>query len=325
MNRQGDAANQEPTVLITGASSGIGLETARLLSQEGFRVIAGYRRPEAARMLSQTLGPSAVPLRLDVTDESSIRRAAQQVASIATAGVAGLVNNAGIALAGPLEGLSTSQLTNQFHTNVLGPIRVSQALLPLIRRGNGRIVHVGSAAGSLALPFLGTYAASKSALDLIADSMRRELQLANLSKKESLPRSSLGQIGRFFGFRPARSTPSDGDSQTIPVIMVRPGRMATGIFDRSEREAIAGLESMEASIQQRYRPYLLRLQTLLHRYEKHRGNPLRVAKVIHRALTVKRPRSRYQIGLDAVVVHQLTKWLPDSILDALIARALRPR
>ncbi|HXG61995.1 MAG TPA: SDR family NAD(P)-dependent oxidoreductase, partial [Planctomycetota bacterium] len=160
---------KRPAVLVTGAFSGIGLACARRLEEAGFRVFAGGRRPPAAPP-----GPGT-PVLLDVTDRESIALAARAVEAAAPGGLAGLVNNAGVVSAGPLEFLPLDEIRRPFEVNVFGALAVTQAFLPLLRRARGRVVFMSSVSGLVATPFLGPYAASKFALEALGDALRMEL------------------------------------------------------------------------------------------------------------------------------------------------------
>jgi NAD(P)-dependent dehydrogenase (short-subunit alcohol dehydrogenase family) len=151
------------TAVVTGASSGIGQACAVRLARAGWRVLAGVRREGDAP-------DGTEELLLDVTDPEQIRGAAERVDELH-----GLVNNAGIALGSPLELVPVDQLRHQLEVNLVGQVAVTQALLPALRRAKGRIVFMGSIAGRSALPFLAPYAASKHALEAVADSLRLEL------------------------------------------------------------------------------------------------------------------------------------------------------
>ncbi|MDA0166759.1 SDR family NAD(P)-dependent oxidoreductase [Solirubrobacter ginsenosidimutans] len=153
------------TVLVTGASSGIGRTTALHLAQLGANVLAGVRTPEAG----EALGPTVTPVRLDVTR-------APDVAALAQYRLDGLVNNAGIAVTAPLEFLPVEELRRQLEINVIAQLAVTQACMPALRATQGRIVNVSSIAGRVALPLYGPYAASKFALEALSDALRREQQ-----------------------------------------------------------------------------------------------------------------------------------------------------
>ena len=162
------------SVLVTGASRGIGEATVLRLARAGWCVFAGVRRDEDGAAL-RSAGGAIVPVRLDVTDEAQIAAAAATIAEHARGELHGVVNNAGIAVAAPLEYLPVQELRRQLEVNVLGQVAVTQALLPMLRRAQGRIVFVSSVSGRSALPFTGPYAASKHALEALADAWRVEL------------------------------------------------------------------------------------------------------------------------------------------------------
>ena len=160
-------------VLISGASSGIGLAAARMIAEAGLTTFAGVRSDEAATKLA-AVHPSIRPLRLDVTDSASIAEAAREVDNAGVA-LVGLVNNAGIAVAGPLECVTPDELRKQFEVNVIGPLALTQAFLPRLRETRGRIVFVGSISGRFAVPFIAPYSASKFALRALSNALRVEL------------------------------------------------------------------------------------------------------------------------------------------------------
>src|SRR5215216_6349214 len=165
-----------PFVLITGASTGIGAACAVGCAQHGMTVFAGVRERQAGDALLTAGGPGIIPLQLDVTDSESIAQAVEVVRErVGKSGLAGLVNNAGIAIGSPLEFIPLPRLRHQLEVNDIGPIAVTQALLPLLRGARGRIVNMGSIAGRGTIPMMGPYSASKYALEAITDAMRLEL------------------------------------------------------------------------------------------------------------------------------------------------------
>ena len=166
-------------VLITGASTGIGLASAELLARQGFLTFAGIRDDAAARRLA-ALHDNIRPVRLDVTDTVTIEAAAREVAASGEP-LRAVVNNAGIAVAGPLEFVAVDDLRRQFEVNVFGAIAVAQAFLPQLREHRGRLIFVGSVSGRFAVPYLAPYSASKFALRAVADAMRVELSRAAVS------------------------------------------------------------------------------------------------------------------------------------------------
>lgn len=262
-----------PTVLVTGASTGIGRATALALLREGATVLAGVRSLEDAP-------PGTTPLALDVT-------VPEQVAELARIErLDGLVNNAGIAVTGPLEYLPLDELRRQLEVNVLGQLAVIQAVLEPLRRAHGRIVNVSSIGGRVALPLYGPYAASKFALEALSDSLRRELQ-------------------------------------DVRVIVVEPGAVATPIWDRGIARADALYDAMPAAAHARYGALVSALRTRAAQLGRDGDPPERVAEVIVHALRAPRPRARYVVGRPARIQAALARVLPDRALDALLARALR--
>jgi NAD(P)-dependent dehydrogenase (short-subunit alcohol dehydrogenase family) len=176
--------SENHSVLITGASTGIGYASAKYLSDKGWRVYAGVRKAEDATRLSAELGDSVRPVICDVTDADTLHSAAEQVRQdLAGQTLSGLVNNAGIAVAGPLLHLPPDEMTRQLDVNVTGQMRVTQAFAPLLGAEKGftgtpgRIVNISSVAGFHAMPILTPYACSKFALEAFTEGLRRELML----------------------------------------------------------------------------------------------------------------------------------------------------
>jgi NAD(P)-dependent dehydrogenase (short-subunit alcohol dehydrogenase family) len=275
------------SVLITGASTGIGETCARRLDSEGFRVFAGVRRePDGARLKRDA--PRLTPVMLDVTDQNSIVKAVSAIeADVGDAGLAGLVNNAGIAVAGPLEFLPLDLLRRQFEVNVTGQIAVAQAFLPLLRRAGGRLVFMGSIAGRFAAPMLGPYAASKFALRAICDSLRVELCPWGLH-----------------------------------VSLVEPGDIATPIWEKGLSDGDTLAERMPVAAQQRYAPLIAAVRRVAGHAARHGAPPSAVADAVVDALTSRRPRTRYLVGSGARTRAWVAR-LPDRWRDALVARMLR--
>jgi NAD(P)-dependent dehydrogenase (short-subunit alcohol dehydrogenase family) len=273
-------------VLVTGASTGIGAACVAHLARAGFRVFAGVRRQQdGARLAGAVPGVEAV--RLDVTSTTDIARAADTITSaVGELGLAGLVNNAGIAVAGPLEVLPIEDVRHQLEVNVIGQVAVTQAMLPLLRRARGRIVFMGSISGRLAAPFLGPYAASKFALSAVADSLRLEL------------------------------APSG-----IDVVLVEPGEIATPIWRKGREAGDALVARTPREALERYGARIEALRRIAEQASATGASPDRVAEVVVAALTAARPPTRRLVGRDA----QIRAWialLPDALRDALVRRAL---
>jgi NAD(P)-dependent dehydrogenase (short-subunit alcohol dehydrogenase family) len=274
-------------VVITGASTGIGRACALELDSRGFHVFAGVRQEAAARDLRDER-PSLDPISIDVTDAESIAAARERVTeAVGAKGLAGLVNNAGIAVPGPLEHLPIDEFRRQMEVNLVGQVAVTQAFLPLLRTATGRIVNIGSIGGRVALPLLGPYAASKHAIEGLSDSLRREL--------------------RPWG---------------IQVSIVRPGPIATEIWDRGSTTADELLErTPEAAVH--YGPAIERARAFAAQRTREAVPPSAVAEVVAHALTADKPRTRYLVGPQARLLASLRAILPDRWFDALLERASR--
>jgi NAD(P)-dependent dehydrogenase (short-subunit alcohol dehydrogenase family) len=269
-------------VLVTGASTGIGEATAFHLRELGFDPVAGVRRDEDAERLE---GHGLQTVRLDVTDEAQIAAARE---AIGDGALAGLVNNAGVAVAAPLEYLPLDQFRRQLEVNLIGQVAVTQVFLPALRRAGGRIVNVSSIGGRVALPLLSPYNASKFALEAVSDSLRREL-------------------------RP----------QGIDVIVIEPGGIKTPIWKKGNKLADELISEMPPEAERLYGRLVAGVRRETVKIERERGlSPRAVAEVIGTALTVERPRTRYVVGREAKVRANLARLLPDRAMDRLIGRAL---
>ena len=277
-----------PTVVVTGSSTGIGQACAMELDRQGFRVFAGVRSQSDGERLRAEASSRLTPLLLDVTDAQSIAAAARTVAdAVGEVGLAGLINNAGIVVAGPLEILPIEVLRNQFEVNVVGQVAVTKAFLPLLRRARGRIVNMGSANGRFAPPYLGPYAASKHAMEAISDALRSEL--------------------RTWG---------------IHVSLIEPGSIATPIWEKT-LAAAEGLTKDTAS--DALAMYQRDLEGVRKSSQKLADAALpveRVVRAVVHALTAARPKTRYPIGLQTHLLFRLIKWVPDRLWDRIVQRAM---
>jgi len=275
-------------VVITGASTGIGRATALHLDRLGHRIFAGVRREADADGLRRESSARLAPVLLDVTDIGSIQCAVKTVsAELGERGLAGLVNNAGIGVGGPLEFLPIDELRRQLEVNTIGPVVVTQHFLPLLRKGTGRIVFVSSIGGRLSNPIIGPYCASKFALEALADSLRVEL------------------------------APSG-----IQVSVIEPGAVRTMIFEKTTRygdQVLARLPEEGTRLYGKMAQVVIDFFTTM---EKNALPPDRVARVIEHALTATRPRTRYLVGLDARIQALLPWLLPDRIRDDLVGRLM---
>jgi NAD(P)-dependent dehydrogenase (short-subunit alcohol dehydrogenase family) len=272
--------NATGAVVITGTSTGIGRATAERLAGLGFKVFAGVRKASDAPE-----GSGITPLIIDVTDAASITSAAATVAAeVGNAGLRGLVNNAGITVPGPLEFLPLDDLRRQLEVNVIGPIAVTQAFLPLLRKGRGRIVNIGSIGGKMSMPFLGAYHVSKFGMEALSDSLRQEL--------------------RPWGIR---------------VSLVEPGGVNTPLWERGRTAADEMLARVPQETHDYYGEAMESVRVVSAKFEKRGSRPDVVAKAIQHALTAKHPKTRYLVGMDARAQAFLCRVLPDQAMDRILA------
>ncbi|MCP9438447.1 MAG: SDR family oxidoreductase [Nitrospira sp.] len=276
------------TVLITGASTGIGAACALHLDRLGFVVFAGVRKERDGEVLKEQGTERLIPIFLDVTDHSSLVNAHAIVEEfVGINGLYGIVNNAGIAVAGPLEAVPIPDLRRQLEVNVIGQVAVIQTFLPLIRQARGRIVNMGSIAGRAAMPLMGPYAASKFALEAITDALRLEVQ----------------QWG-------------------ITVSIIEPGAIATPIWEKSGKQA-AGLEaSTRPELRELYREVVAGVRSVVTRAAERAIPAEIVARVVGKALTAARPKTRYLVGTDARLRALMVKLLPDRVSDKVLTWVL---
>jgi NAD(P)-dependent dehydrogenase (short-subunit alcohol dehydrogenase family) len=269
-------------VLVTGASTGIGRETAIQAAAAGFRVFAGARKADDLVALGQM---GLMPLQLDVTDEGSLQRARESVAATTgTTGLHGLVNNAGIAVAGPLEHLPMSSLREQFEVNVFGALRVTQVFLPLLRSAHGRILMISSQSGKISSPLLGPYCASKFALEALTDALRLEL----------------GPSG-------------------VHVVLIEPGPVQTPIWKRTAQRAAALPAAAAAAAERDYGPLIQGVQAYAEKAAATAISAADCARPIVAALSARRPGIRIPVGRGVRSKLLLRRLLSDRTFDRILA------
>lgn len=271
-------------VVVTGASTGIGRAIAGSLVRAGVPVFAGVRRVEDSDSLSAEFGDLCTPLIFDVRNPDAVAAAVATVSETSVSSLGGLVNNAGIAVPGPIEHLSLAAFRDQIEVNVTGVLAVTQAFLPLLRPNSnqapGRIVNISSVSGATTYPFLGAYSAAKFALEALSDAMRREFMV--------------------FG---------------IPVSVVQPGGVATPIWTKSAGETEAVPPDSP------YREGLAAFRSLGEEAGRSGMAPERVADLVLAILHARRPRARYVITGNPLFERVLRR-LPTPLLDRLMARRL---
>lgn len=275
------------SVMITGASTGIGYATAKYLSERGWRVFAGVRKQADAERLSAELGDRVTPVLCDVTDDASVKAAGETVrAALGDQSLSGLVNNAGVAVAGPLLHLPVEDMQRQLEINVTGQLRATQAFAPLMGAGEtrngppGRIVNMSSVAGLSATPLVTPYACSKHAMEAFTQGLRREMML--------------------YG---------------IDVVAINPGPIATPIWDKAEEM------DPEQYADTDYDGPIRRILGYMLERGKSGLPPERVASAVHRALTDAKPKLNTIITPEPFQ-HWLLSVLPARMADRLIAKRL---
>ncbi|HEX7777234.1 MAG TPA: SDR family NAD(P)-dependent oxidoreductase [Parvibaculum sp.] len=274
------------SVVVTGVSTGIGWGTTKVLTKKGFHVFGSVRKEADAQRLKQEFGDKVTPLVFDVTDEAGVRRAAAEVrAALKGETLFGLVNNAGVAITGPVLDIDPDEFRKQMDVNLTGPLLVTQAFGPLLgadkslKGAPGRIVNISSVAGKMAFPFMAPYAASKFAVEAFSEALRREMML--------------------FG---------------IDVVVVAPGAVKTPIWDKADEVDISHYSNSA------YFPSLKKFQELFIASGKTGLTAEVLGKTILKALTVKNPKVRY-----APVAGRLQNWiiprlLPKRMVDRAIAK-----
>ncbi|MBQ1543996.1 oxidoreductase [Caulobacter sp. CCUG 60055] len=275
------------SVVVTGASTGIGYACVETLTASGFHVFGGVRRREDADRLAQAFGDRFTPLIFDVTDEAAVAKAADQTReALAGETLGGLVNNAGVAVAGPLLHLPVAEFRRQIEINLIGVMVVTQAFAPLAgarpdaKGPPGRIVNISSVGGRNAMPFLGPYNASKFGLEGFSESLRRELLI--------------------FG---------------VDVVVVAPGAVATPIWDKAEQVDVTPYQATA------FAPALGRIRDYMVSAGAKGLKPAVIGRTVLEALTAAKPRVRYTVAPDPFQV-LLTQILPKRTLDRAVGRRL---
>ena len=279
------------TVVVTGASTGIGFATSVVLAKAGYDVFAGVRSEAAGeplRMAAASTPGQITPISLDVTDAASVAAAAAQVkAALGGEPLFGLVNNAGIALGGPLLHQPIDEIRQVFDVNVFGLLRATQAFAPLLAATptsparSGRVINISSVGGKLGAPFIGAYAGSKHAVEGLSESLRRELMV--------------------FG---------------IDVIVIGPGAVVTPIWDKAEATDIGYLAGTA------YEGPAKRFNDYFIASGRQGLKPEQVGAVALMALTADKPKTRYAVVKNALVNWTLPRLLPKRAVDRTFAKNL---
>lgn len=271
------------TVVITGASGGIGRASVSRMVQSGWHVFATVRKTQDADQLRSDFGTSVTPASMDVTNQSSVSGAAEQISSLlGNSGLDGLVNVAGVGKVRPVEYTTQDDLQEIFNINVFGQIAVTRAFLPLLRSARGRIVNISSVGAHIAIPFGSLINATKSAFGILSDTLRLELHP--------------------FG---------------IHVSVVEPGAIKTPAVEKTLGDVEAVIRSLPPKGAAQYGNMLRDFVRRAYEREMNGSSPDVVAQAIQHALTAKGPRTRYRVGKHATLLATLAAFLPDRLLDTI--------
>lgn len=283
------ARKEKGAVVVTGASTGIGRATALYLDGKGYRVFAGVRKQKDAKSLEEAGSEQLTPVTIDVTKPASIKSAREKVQrAVGKAGIVGLVNNAGVANAGPIEHLPVKDFETVIDTNLTGQYRVTQQFLPLVRRGEGTILFITSIGGRVASPFFSAYNASKFGLEGMADSLRREIKPWNMD-----------------------------------VVVIEPGSIATEIWERGANEFDRAEKELGPEAKRLYGKQLAAMREVMTDTADRGIDPDAVAKTIEKAIRSSNPKARYLIGRDAKLMARAQSLAGDKRFDRLMRRSMK--
>ncbi|KUI06885.1 retinol dehydrogenase [Mycolicibacterium acapulense] len=270
-----------PSVLVTGASRGIGRAIAEHLAARGWQVIAGVRTETDAEAVT-ALDPHRISaVLLDVTDAGQIAA----LAHVLPARLDAVVNNAGVVVSGPMEAVTSDEWRKQLEINVIGQLAVTRAVLPRMREAHGRIVFISSVNGRVSMPLLGAYAASKFALEAAADALRMELQ-------------------------PWR----------IPVVIVEPAQTDTDMWRTADTMVVEAEAAFSPEHRALYAEHIAGMKKMVPVAQRMAVPTEKVSAVVEEALTARRPRPRYVVGLGPKLQVAVVPKLPTGVRDAVLRR-----
>jgi NAD(P)-dependent dehydrogenase (short-subunit alcohol dehydrogenase family) len=274
-------------VVVTGASTGMGAATARQLARQGFHVLAGVRRDQDADAIRS---PGIEPVIVDITNPDHIESLAHRVRADPRGRVLrALVNNAAVQANVPIEVLAIQEWRRMFEVNLFGQVAVTQALLPALLESKGRVLNISSVGGTIAMATYGPYAATKFAFEAVSDALRRELA-----------------------------------PHGVDVIVIRPGAVRTEMLGRAIAAADGLVSAMTPDQNRRYGALVQAVNRQAMASTESGMSADAAASMIARAVTVRRPRTRYPVGRDAAVITRMVRFLPDRALDRITVAALRP-
>jgi NAD(P)-dependent dehydrogenase (short-subunit alcohol dehydrogenase family) len=270
-----------PSVLVTGAARGIGRSITEYLADRDWDVIAGVRGQDDANGITAANPRRITPVILDVTNDDHIADLARSL----PARLDGIVNNAGVAVNGPMEVVTTADWRKQLEINVIGQLAVTRAVLPKLRQSRGRVVFMSSVNGRMSMPMLGAYSASKYALEAAADAMRMEL-------------------------RPWH----------VPVVIVEPAQTDTDMWRTAGDVVLETEAAMEPEHRELYARHLAGLKKFVPVAQRMTVPPEKVSAVVETALTTRRPRARYVVGIGPGAQVRLMANLPTVVRDVVLRK-----
>ena len=275
-----------PNALITGTSTGIGEACVARLAERGWTVYAGVRRADDGDRLKTQHSGDVRPVILDVSNRDDTARVVAEISGeVGDRGLQALVNNAGVGVGGPVEYVTEEDWRWVFDVNLFGVVALTQAAIPMLRSGHGRIVHIGSIGGRISSPGLAPYSASKHAIEALAESQRHEF------KRSGTP---------------------------IRVALIEPGEVKTAIWDKADTSADEITLALDDVGRKRYQWLLDQSRGFIDE-GRQKGVPAsKVADAVEHALTSDKPKARYLVGPDAKLSGHVITRLPDQLRDALV-------
>jgi short-subunit dehydrogenase len=283
------SGKNKKNILITGTSSGIGRSCARILGENNYRVFACVRKHSNVNSKDIYKPGSIIPLIMDVSSEESINKAFDEVnREISGEGLYGLINNAAIAIGGPVETSSMEIIKEQFEVNLFGQIRVIQKFLPLLRTGKGKIINISSTNGFISYPYMGIYCSTKFAFEAVSDALRIELSPWN-----------------------------------IPVSVINPDKIKSRIWEKSITISTGYFNALDEKSKLLYKDSFYRFVDTVRKIEKSALAPEVVVKSIIKALESDNPRFHYLPGIETKLMYLMSVILPKRLLNILIKKELR--
>jgi NAD(P)-dependent dehydrogenase (short-subunit alcohol dehydrogenase family) len=268
-------------VVVTGASSGIGKASATRLAADGFHVLAGVRRQADAESISSQ---RIEPVILDITDDDDIVALTRRITEDPRRRpLRAVVNNAGIAINAPIEVLTLDDWRRQFDVTVFGQIALTRALLPALLASRGRVINITSVGGRIAMANYGAYSAAKYAMEAVSDSLRREV-----------------------------------DEFGVTVVKVTPGAVSTNLTASGLAAGARVADTMSPEQHERYDELGRAFVAQAEGFARHGVTPEHAAGVISRAISARRPKTRYTIGRDGAALTVVSRLAPDRLLDVVL-------